>query len=265
MSQEITILVLVDVQAALEDNSLEGNIYLIDNLRTEGSENECSGDLISAINGTYWYDGSQANEIIINWLITGVSSLPQTLPRNYHQHVSSLIDKQTLHHIRRIHANKENKDAQGLHEAYHAVLSSAGHATHLKDESGRLNDTNMKLLNVFGELASLEDALGSGLSHMNPYIDDITGEAVDNEVIFPTQCGTPVMLKDGWYWCATADTSKIGTHRYTLHITLFKLTVTDGIPVWEPVKLSYESQLKVNNVPCKNGFTNGTEDFLPMV
>ena len=43
MSQELTIIVLVDVQAALDANTLEGNIYLIDNLKDEGSTGEGTG------------------------------------------------------------------------------------------------------------------------------------------------------------------------------------------------------------------------------
>jgi hypothetical protein len=62
MSQQLGIILLIDVVAAIEANTLEGNTYLFDNMKLQGSEGLGTGKLISAINGTSYCDGSQANE-----------------------------------------------------------------------------------------------------------------------------------------------------------------------------------------------------------
>jgi len=264
MSQEITIVMMVDIEAAINDKCLDGNIYLIDNLRTEGSVGECSGDLITAVNGTHWHDGSQASEIIINWLITTISSLPPALPRNYHTHRSKLIDHKTMHHIRHLHSNQDIGDLDELKSKYKSIISENGLSGHMVDSQGEVRNTGLVVLDVFGDPYRPGESRQSDLSHLEPTITDITGEAVDLGVIFPVQLGTPILMKDGWYWCATADTSKPGTYKYTLHVTLFKLNYSDGIAVWESVKMTYESQLKVTHAPKRNGFTKNVMSFLPL-
>ena len=83
MSQQLGIILLIDVVAAIEANTLEGNTYLFDNMKLQGSEGLGTGKLISAINGTSYCDGSQANEQVLNWLPYGVGSLPPTLPKSF--------------------------------------------------------------------------------------------------------------------------------------------------------------------------------------
>jgi len=263
MSQEISILLLVDIDAAIDDNSLESNVYMIDNLRTEGSINECSGNLVTAVNGTHWQDGTQAGEIIINWLISTISCLPPALPRNYHSHRSKMIENNALHNIHHLHSKQDIETVEDIKSRYQSIMEEKGHSAHVIDARGEATNTGLVVMDVYGDPYHPGESKQSDLSHQQPVITNITGEAVELGVIFPVQLGTPVVLKDGWYWCATADSGKTGTYKYTIHITLFKLKYANGIASWEPVKMTWDSQLKVTSEPKRNGFTKGAMSFLP--
>lgn len=252
MSQEITIISMIDIQGALNANKLDGNIYMMDNLRTEGSEGEGTGNLITALNGTYWSDGSQASEVLLNWLISGIGSLPQTLPRNYHKSRTKTIRKHLLNKLGDLN---ENTDMESL-KKINAI-------SQIKDHFGNIRGEDTNILTITGE-SHIKDITDEPVSYHTPIITDITGEAVEKEVIYPAQYGTPVSIKDGWYWSATADTAKTGVYSYTLHITLFKPTYIKNILTWEPVKMTHESHIKVTSLPKKNGFSNGAMIELPI-
>lgn len=252
MRQEITIQVLIDVQAAINANTLEGNIYLIDNLRTEGSEGEGTGYLISAINGAHWPDGTQADEQLLNWLSLGIGSLPPTLPRNFHTLPRS------FHPLTRSFPKDSSTTLQNF-------MKNIGVTGKVRDIRGNVQDTEIKVMNVMGEPFREGEGTTSDLSYLTPQINAITGEAVDKGVIFPAQYGTPISVKDGWYWSATADTNKTGIFAYTMHITLYKPVFFEKETTWEPIDMTYESHIKVANVPKNNAFTNGAMGELPIL
>jgi hypothetical protein len=83
MSGQITILAMINTAAALRENSLKDNIYLLDNLKTRGSENEGTPQLITAVNGFYWINGAQACDVVLNWLPVSIDGLPSTMSRAY--------------------------------------------------------------------------------------------------------------------------------------------------------------------------------------
>lgn len=272
MAQELTIIALVDIQAALDAGTLDGNIYLIDNLRTEGSENEATGNLISAINGSHWFDGSQASEQLINWLPYGISSLPPTLPRFYlenrikktehaalksYQHLSTLLTQNSNAATMLSALPAEAVDITPLNEASSTVIS----------QSGTQVTNDMKLMNVKGHFVTQRDAADdlSSLTYLTPQIYNITGEAVDKGVIYPAQYGTPAPVKGGWYWCAGVNTYLVGTYSYTLHMTLFRPETKGTGVVWVPVNLTYDATIKVTSGAMKNGFTGAGLSTLPVV
>jgi hypothetical protein len=80
MSQQFAIAMMIDIGAALRANTLEGSIYLFDNMKSQGSQGQGTGDLVTAINGTYWFDGSQANEQVLNWMVLGLDASLTKLP-----------------------------------------------------------------------------------------------------------------------------------------------------------------------------------------
>lgn len=232
MSQQVTVDIIVDIQAAIRENSLENNIYLIDNLRDYGSEGEGTNRLVTNIEGGYWCDYSQSYDVVLNWMCVSLGSLPSTLPRNYLKSRSEQLFAQLKHESDKI----ENAD-------------------------GKVYNLNIKTLNLFGQPLTADEYEEDSLSYLYPQISDITGEAVDEGVIFPAQYGTPISIKDGWYWSATVDTAKKGIYKYTLHITLFKRKKN----MWIPVQLTHDAWIKVNNAPQRNGFTEAGMGILPIV
>jgi hypothetical protein len=62
MNNQLAIVVLIDVEAALKANTLHGNTYLIDNYRFRGSTGEGTEQLTTAVIGSQ----------ILNWLVAGI-------------------------------------------------------------------------------------------------------------------------------------------------------------------------------------------------
>lgn len=257
MGQQITVIVMVDVQAALNAGKLDGNIYLIDNLRTDGSEGVGTGELITAVHGSYWSNGSQATEVIINWLTSAIGSLPPTLPRNFHVQRTKSINADLLHSIRSAFTNS---DAEAGGPPVQDLVNKVTGTTFIEDTSGKIRRFGTKPLTVTGDYFEQHEDDPSSLSYLAPSITNITGEAVDQGIIFPCQQGTPVYIKDGWYWCAAANTSEEGIYSYTMHINLYKLVNN----VYEPVKMTYDAKIKVSTGPQRNGFTNAGIGFIPL-
>ncbi|SFW85820.1 hypothetical protein [Chitinophaga sancti] len=288
MAQEVTIIMLVDIPAALDAGTLEGNLYLVDNLKTEGSENEGTGKLVSAINGTHWFDGSQASEQLINWLPYSITSLSPQLPRFY---ADDRLDKLKDDLIRSVSSSGDAEMAEGEGGGF----SNSGHLaatlavpalTRLKDKTGRKISDDVPLMDLRGNFVSANKApqmkfaadagnqqgtgdLGgaemSDISYLTPQIYNITGEAVEKGVIYPAQYGTPAPIKGGWYWCAAVNTYMTGVYTYTMHITLYKPELHGDETVWLPVNFTYDAKIKVSSGAMRNGFTGGSLGTLPVM
>ena len=265
--QEITVVVIVDTQAAVEQNSLDGNIYLIDNLRTEGSVGEGTQNLISAVNGAHWIDRSQSGEYIFNWLPYAISGISPSLPKLYQQNRTKVHNKEKLVALKNVVAGKAKDKTKGLS----AIADTIGINSINKNTAVGGKGDELKLLDYNGNVLSYSnhDDLSNvlkDLTDQTPQITDITGDAIDKGVIFPAQYGTPTQIKDGWYWSASTDSSKIGEHSYTLHITLHKPTIiSETEVVWEPMYFTHEAFIKVKTDPMVNGFTNAECADLPIL
>lgn len=98
-----------------------------------------------------------------------------------------------------------------------------------------------------------------------PIITNITGEAVDQKVIYPAVYGSPNLVNDGWYWSASVDSSKPGKYSYIIHLQLSHLVFTDQSWSWEPVHMQCEAWIKVNSSPKVNGFTGAGMGLLPII
>jgi hypothetical protein len=288
MAQEVTIIMLVDIPAALEAGTLDGNLYLVDNLKTEGSENEGTGNLVSAINGTHWFDGSQASEQLINWLPYSIATLSPQLPRFYADDRLDKLKDDLLRSVR-YRADAEMADVEGgglLNRAYLAGTPAVPTLSLLKDPNGRKISDDLPLMDLRGNFISVNEAApmkfaedmdnqqGAGasasselsdISYLTPQIYNITGEAVEKGVIYPAQYGTPVPVKGGWYWCAAVNTYMIGVYTYTMHITLYKPELHGDEVVWKPVNFTYDAKIKVSSGAMRNGFTGGSQGTLPVM
>lgn len=266
MSQQLAILLMIDVEAALKANTLKGNTYLIDNMKSHGSKGEGTGHLISIINGTYWFDGSQANEQVMNWWVYGIGALPRTLPRSFYQFKLIENSSDSLHSItaelNKIVDADGIKNITGISEKLSRITKTLPYPCKIKSIHGRIKDINIKIMNITGETISEDDMPGS--SPIPPVITGISGEAVDKKVIFPAQYGSPDLNTDGWYWSATVDTNQTGTYAFNLHVTMFKYSKVAGEIIWMPVEMIYESYVHITNNAKRNGFTGGAVGVLPI-
>lgn len=274
MSQQLGIIVMVDVEAALKANTLEGNTYLFDNMKLQGSEGLGTDKLISAINGSSYCDGSQANEQVLNWLPYGVGSLPPTLPKSFLADKSKNSDLKALEDIKAL-ADKitstdtdEFTNVDDVIEELKRISKSTGVKTQVQDKysdtTRDLGTSGQKIMDVTGELVSASEDKIPEINSLNPLITGISGEAVDKNIIYPAAYGSPDMVTDGWYWAASVDTSRPGTYAYTMDIQLYKLIWSDGAWTWIPVHMNCEAYIKISNDQKKNGFTNAGVGYLPI-
>ncbi len=257
MAQQLAIIVLVDIANALQLRTLDGNVYMFDNMKFQGSVGEGTGDLVTAIPGSYWNDGSQATEQVLNWLPASLGSIPPTVPRSYHIDRARETDLQALQDLAALAGRpagiNTGAELAGLQCRIGSLASLRGNSRSL---------TSSKLIDVTGRIIS-GDATHA-YNYPTPVITGITGAAVDEKIIYPAQYGSPDMVSYGWYWSATADTSRPGTHAYTMSIQLHELVHRDGAPVWEPVNLTCESTIRVTAEPKRNAFTGTGLGLLPM-
>ncbi|MFQ3235712.1 MAG: hypothetical protein ACI9C4_001274 [Paraglaciecola sp.] len=281
MSQQLEIIVMMDIEAALKANSLEGNTYLFDNMKTHGSSGEGTGDLITAVNGAHWYDGSIAAEQVLNWLPYGIGTLPRTLPRGFQATQSKASDKKVIDGLKgrkglkalteslkkatkgktpgELKLGNDVVEIQDITDSLDELLGGGGVFRCVKDLQGNVKTTLIKMVDVTGQLVSSEDM---SAIYMPPVINDISGEAVDKGVIFPDQYGSPDLVNDGWYWAATVNTRITGVFAYTMHITLHQYSAKDQ--TWTPVQMTYTSYLNVTSEPKVNGFTGAGMGVLPV-
>jgi hypothetical protein len=264
---------LIDVAAAIEANTLEGNTYLFDNMKLQGSEGLGTGKLISAINGTSYCDGSQANEQVLNWLPYGVGSLPPTLPKSFLSDKSKNSDLKVLEEIQALTdrltgANADKQNISSVVQELQKISKAVGVKTQVQSKKSNVNQDighlGQKIMDVTGNLVTEVDGKIPEINSLNPIITNITGEAVDKNVIYPAAYGSPDMVTDGWYWAASIDTSRPGTYAYTMHIQLYKLSRENGAWAWVPVDFTHDAYIKISNDPKKNGFTNAGIGYLPI-
>lgn len=261
MAQQLALIVLVDVDNALKSETLTGNIYLFDNMRPYGSQNEGTGDLVTAVPGAYWRDFSQASEQVLNWLSYALGSIPPTVPRNYQSIRAQQTDRAALAALSEIAAGAPAAGGTSGAAALKQIGRRLGARVRTAEHSRALS--GQKVLDVTG--AVVTDHSENRYSYPAPIITDIYGEAVDEKIIYPAQYGSPDLKTDGWYWSATVDTSRPGTYTYTMAIQLHDLVQRDGRWIWEPVSMTYDSRLRITTDPMRNGFTHAGTGYLPMI
>ncbi|MCF3121820.1 hypothetical protein IPZ68_19220 [Streptomyces arenae] len=260
MPQQLAIIVLVDVGTALESNTLDGNTYLFDNMKLHGSENQGTGDLVTAIHGSYWRDGSQASEQVLNWLPYSLGSIPPTVPRGYEVERARQSDEQALNELQDLAAKSSVPSADAAAEINRIRKDVGSRIKTTRRTRGRLS--GQKILDITGRVVTEEAT--SAYSYPAPVITDIYGEAVDAKIMYPAEYGSPDMVTDGWYWSASVDTSRPGTYSYTMRIQLHKLAQTNGELRWEQVDLTCSSSLRITSEPRRNAFTKAGVGPLPI-
>lgn len=261
MAQQLAIIVLVDVGNALEAQSLDGNVYLFDNMKLHGSAGQGTPDLVTAIHGSHWQDGSQGTEQVLNWLPYSLGSIPPTVPRGYHSDRARETDEKALAELDALAAGKP-PEGEAAAELARISRTVGTRVKTTRRTRGRMS--GQKVLDVTGQVVPIANGGPAAYSYPPPLITDVYGQAVDEKIIYPAVYGSPDMVTDGWYWSATIDTSRPGTYTYTMAIQLHQLTTHNGEVLWQPVDLTCESTLRITSEPKVNGFTKAGMGLLPI-
>jgi hypothetical protein len=227
-------------------------------MKLQGSQNEGTGGLVTAINGSYWSDGSQASEQVLNWLPYSLGSIPPSVPKGYQADRARQTDQQALADLQTI----VQQGTQGTDASAQLAQIQRNVGTKVKSTRRTRGPSDTKVLDITGKVVAADST--AAVSYPAPVITDIYGEAVDEKIMYPAEYGSPDMVTDGWYWSATVDTSRPGTYAYTMKIQLHKLVEQGNEMLWEPVNLTCESYLKITSEPKRNAFTGTGLGFLPV-
>jgi hypothetical protein len=265
MGQQAAIIVLVDAGSALATRTLENNIYLFDNLKNQGSEGIGTPNLVTAIRGSCWSDGSQAAEQVLNWAVYSLGSIPPTVPRNYLLHRSQQSDRQALAELRTL-ASQSGGTLKDVKERLDTIADGVGVRAKVASVGQERTRHAHKVFDVTGNVRPPDAVADSSTdqSHSTPVVTDISGEAVEMGIMYPAQYGSPDLFSGGMYWSASVGTSRPGTYAYTMEIELHELVPRDGDFVWEPVRMRHDAHLKITNDAMRNGFTGAGVGLLPI-
>jgi hypothetical protein len=248
---QTSIYLMLAVGRALLEGRIEGNAYQLQTQLQRGAVEDAAEKTairVSAV-GVHRPDGGIADDVTLNWIIGSVLGLALARPTPIDMPSGWVV------------SNPEALEALPA-DATHAQLLDV--LEDLEREYGITGDTPIdgfpKLFD--GQAMSFREVVMGG--HISPVLVDITGQAVDDAVIFPAQYGSPDMRTDGWYWSATVDTNKVGRHQCDLHIQLFRPRIEDSTIVWDPEVHVLTMDLVVGQITQVNGFTGAGIGYLPI-
>ena len=203
--------------------------------------------------GIHYSDGSMADDVTLNWIVTGINTIAQA-----RRHPIPLTDEQVAFAAEVYQLTRGITDVDAVVKA----LDEGRTADGTPYAEVRLPDLPGVPRDIFGRPVTAIQALTGAF--ISPALADVTGPAVDDGVIFPAQYGSPDVLTEGWYWSATVDTRRTGVHRIDLHLDIFRPAVRDRVLDFVPERYVLPTWLDVRAVPAVNGFTGGPLGFLPL-
>jgi hypothetical protein len=253
------IILLVDVDALLEERRVENNVYFLDNTKKLGSIGEGTTDLTTNIVGALNPDGSIAGEAVMNWLPYGIAAAPNPVLR-----VAARRDHGTARFHELLAELKTASPANVAKiVARHEKIANQHECATFERKDGRHHEIPMAFAHPSGASKG-ETTVSAG--DLSPLISDITGPAVDNGVLYPAQYGSPDAITEGWYWSATVDTHKTGLHVYQIHLLVHRPVGKKGEPVvWKPETFVVNAKINVTAGTIANGFTGYGPGVLPLV
>lgn len=225
MDRQSSICVIIDVDAAMDSNSLEDSTYLIDTQKPWGSTGEGTSCLTTVTDGEFVHT--------MNWILLPINSAPRSVPKH-----AFIADGQEGLPV----VNIKGED----------LAPSIPRCTHFPEEPPLPSGLPSSVKAVLRG----KDRIEPSVIHPPPEILCITGEAVARGVMFPALYGSPALEGGGLYWSATVDTRKQGTFFYDMKIKLTRLAgfTEFGQKVWESCILPWRSRIHVVQTYVDNGF-----------
>ncbi len=234
---QISIIVLVDVVATLTEKSIDNNAYVIDNTQGFARESDQDAFPVTRVGGVCHADGSQAEEVVLNWIVMSIASLPTTLPKGYAYRKSDAL---LLNALRNANEVKKRSDA----------VPMASLPVFQKSDGGVLMAETL-LLDAAGEAIADQDI--DAAAYVPLQVNSVYGPAESDKVIYPALYGSPDLKTGGWYWSASVDTAKEGRHLYHMDVVLHR---PEG-GVWVPETYTITASVEVSRSLKVNGFTGG--------
>jgi hypothetical protein len=248
-----SLFLMIDVSESLMERSVEGNAYEMQTRLDNDpalEDHERAPLRVKAV-GVHHVDGSIAGDVTLNWIlgcingVAGARPTPLPLGVDVKTEILALSTK-----FQDLTTMAEIKQAIDDYERVHGDLIARQHPEYPQGWNG--------------QPLSVEAIMRGG--HITPVIVDLTGQAVDDGVIFPARYGSPDKATDGWYWSATVDTHKVGLHHCDLHVAIFRPRIESSVVVWDPETYLLGVEIEVSQVVQTNGFTLGTAaGYLPLV
>lgn len=275
MGQQLGIIVLIDIPAAIERNTLDGNIWLVDNGGWDGSTGEGSPHLVSAIDAT---DAAiDPGNAILNWLVCGIGTIPIAVPQTFFLEDGDRASLRALPLTQssqveeaptpdRTTWSARTRSLAGDHVRPERVFAAARSDSPAPLSGPDYVDPGTARFKRTGKSRVAQAGDQTLVYYPDPVILRVHGEALDAGVIYPAQYGSPAMFSAGLYWSASVDPSRLGLYRYTLDIGLYySRRDARGSTVEESVILSHDAWIKVSTGLPRNGFRAVALDLIPSV
>ena len=249
---QTSIYLMIGVGKALFERKLEGNTYQLQTRLQLGEvidQADRTAIRVSAV-GIHRPDGSIADDVTLNWIVGSVLGLALARPIPFQLPEGATDNLPDV--------GEPGSEVRSQAQLF-ALLENLEKSFDIK------SDTPIEGFpaSIDGQPMSIEEVIMGG--HLPPALLDITGQAVDDAVIFPAQYGSPDVHTDGWYWSATVDTNKVGLHRCDLHIQLFRPRIEGSTVTWDPEVHVLEMELDVSQLTQVNGFTGAGMGYLPFI
>ena len=247
---QISIIVVIDIETALKENTLEGNAYLIDNTQAFAPPFFPRHERVTYARGTHTANGAQASEVVLNWIYVGVAGLPTTLPRDFSRRFSQGANKNHL-----LAAIKSARNPGAIAKLLAEDEHNAPTSNLIRSPQGGVEKVERAIVNVLGEVLQRPDE--ETAANIPPLVTEIRGPAVEQGVIYPALYGSPDIGLEGWYWSAAVDTAQVGSHAYVMDVVLYSAVKDNGVTVWEPHNFVLTASVDVESILKTNGFTKG--------
>lgn len=246
---QISIVTVIDVEAALIEGTLDNNAYVVDNTQNFAAPGGKADPLSTQVIGVHKADGSQVAEAVLNWITIGVSGVPNTLPRAFHhRHRAAESNARLLTAVKAARTPNAIAKVLGDHENGHRSTS-----LHVQNRDGGVRTLHGTVMNSHGDAVDKFDLAAAG--NLPPVVANIYGPAVDQGVMYPALYGSPDVYTEGWYWSASVDTSKVGQHVYLMDVVLHEPVEQKGRILWVPRTFTQTSSITVTKALNVNGFT----------
>lgn len=246
---QISIVVVIDTETALNEGTLENNAFMVHNTDNLINADDSATGFTQRVVGTHHLDGLQATESVLNWLVIGVAGLPTTLPKVYYHRFSPAQRAVRLAEKLRSFRSATTVSKLFGEDDTIRVLPEMQR----RGPDGKLHRVEGAVLDSRGEPITKFDRYAAGF--LQPQIIDVYGPAVDAGVIFPALYGSPDMYTMGWYWSAAVDTAKVGRHQYTMDVVLHDPVTEGERTIWVPHTFALPGWIDVTSDLLVNGFT----------